>query len=179
MKSFKALLATLAVAAASTVAHADQNVNLMETFESGATFNGVLTFSDSFDQLKGVTGVLDGGSYGTQSINWAWWLGTGQNSVARDYDGIANTYEDWLMNGVAPNYSIYIGVSWFAPVNNNTFTLSLSPFTSVYHAGVNGTDAAVSYSSSFVSSVPEPESYALMLAGLGLMGAVARRRKQA
>jgi hypothetical protein len=28
-----------------------------------------------------------------------------------------------------------------------------------------------------VSSVPEPETYAMMLAGLGLMGTIARRRK--
>lgn len=30
----------------------------------------------------------------------------------------------------------------------------------------------------FVASVPEPETYAMLLAGLGLMGGIARRRKQ-
>ena len=35
---------------------------------------------------------------------------------------------------------------------------------------------AISFSVA-VTAVPEPETYALMLAGLGLIGAVARRRK--
>ncbi|MBK7006138.1 MAG: FxDxF family PEP-CTERM protein [Burkholderiales bacterium] len=30
-----------------------------------------------------------------------------------------------------------------------------------------------------VTSVPEPETYAMLLAGLGVMGAIARRRKAA
>jgi len=43
--------------------------------------------------------------------------------------------------------------------------------------GGNPTGIRVEFDRSVVTAVPEPESYALMLAGLGLMGAVARRRK--
>lgn len=35
------------------------------------------------------------------------------------------------------------------------------------------------YASLTVSAVPEPEFYAMLLAGLGIIGAVARRRKTA
>ena len=42
----------------------------------------------------------------------------------------------------------------------------------------NGTgDSEVSLSSTFTNAVPEPETYALMLGGLGVIGFLARRRK--
>lgn len=56
---------------------------------------------------------------------------------------------------------------------------------SIYTPYVDGTDAVKVYLDgsnalhiSAVTAVPEPESYAMLLAGLGLMGAIARRRNK-
>lgn len=43
--------------------------------------------------------------------------------------------------------------------------------------GGNPTGLRVEFTASSVAAVPEPETYAMLLAGLGLMGTVARRRK--
>lgn len=51
--------------------------------------------------------------------------------------------------------------------------------TNLAQNGGNPTGLRAEFLASSVTAVPEPETYAMLLAGLGLMGVVARRRKQA
>jgi hypothetical protein len=52
----------------------------------------------------------------------------------------------------------------------------------VYHIVVSGfvtgTDTQGAYGLALVSAVPEPQTYAMMLLGIGMMGYVARRRQR-
>lgn len=64
--------------------------------------------------------------------------------------------------------------------DDSTVSFSL-PTAGQYHLDISGTALANSaYSVALVATpVPEPETYALMLAGIGAVGFVARRRKAA
>ena len=59
----------------------------------------------------------------------------------------------------------------FANLNSGTYTLKVSGSV----AGVGFGGALAQYT---VTPVPEPETYAMLLAGLGVMGAIARRRSK-
>jgi len=78
---------------------------------------------------------------------------TGGDSNART---LANLWLNWLDGSTALNYAIDQDLQvWQQTTPHTTQNLAM-----------------------FVPTVPEPETYAMLMAGLGLMGFVARRRKQ-
>jgi hypothetical protein len=97
-------------------------------------------------------------------------------------NGDANTIsEKWEALGLVPigdgsgQYFLFVG-------NDNDFQsrtgklLDANGILQDYDAGLQNDTMVLAYR---VAAVPEPEGYALMLAGLALVGVVARRRKQA
>jgi hypothetical protein len=92
---------------------------------------------------------------------------------------------EMLVNGIAtqsyfgPTY-INIGangVGWSDALLNGFTLTGLADATTIqfrthYSNATNGTDSMF-----LASAIPEPETYAMMMAGLGLMGWVTRRRK--
>ncbi len=127
------------------------------------------------------------------------------NAAAIQYPSGFNTYQiteqwDYLSGVLAPG--VYNGVMVGSPYSVGTFGSSGTdpaqvrlwhssnlPFLNTLpngnwkytHTWTNVSDSfdTVSGSVNFtVAAIPEPETYAMMLAGLGLMGFMARRRKQ-
>ncbi len=93
--------------------------------------------------------------------------GPGSNVSLRLVDGSVTTFSlaNWLLNSEEGNFS---GV------------VSVMPFTSVVLSEGTGCcqETFEMDNMKFATPVPEPETYAMLLAGLGLMGFVARRRRK-
>lgn len=101
---------------------------------------------------------------GTSYNGTCWYLGCG-------YTGWVGARHNMAASG---NYVLEFGVTnW-----DDTAWDSGMAFNSVRIGTGNPDDVEIDDNSRHVSPVPEPETYAMLLAGLGLFGFTARRRKQ-
>lgn len=98
-----------------------------------------------------------------------------------------NSYQDTTWSGLsgtgslnfntlaAGAYTLTLTGEWGGLVAGNGFSsFKVQPIVNLAAAGVGG---AVTVTQTAIPAVPEPESYAMLLAGLGIMAVVARRRK--
>src|SRR4051812_46464909 len=118
MKLFKKLfVVTLAaVALGSGTASANIIEHIHVDLQSGATFDGDITFADHYTAMLGVDGYLAGGTYGNDhmiSVFDAAYLGTADD--ATHATGINGVLTDFLLDGdPAVDYHNYLGISWYA-----------------------------------------------------------------
>jgi len=135
------------------------------TITFAVTVGGTWDFRAGVDFGAGGTLVLDAGTPGAiviaTSTNDMWWGGDWSNS-------------DGILQGSIANLSL------------GTHTLNLfgieyccSGYQTVQYRTGNGTFNSFGADDGLVSTVPEAQSVAMLLAGLGLVGTLVRRRRQA
>lgn len=181
--SLKQAVAVAMLAGASVGAHATTtdlgmiNENAPTSF-TGTVLGGNQSFSDIFTfslpQSNSSSGYdvinfpVDLGSVGTLSTVFS--TLTLSTSGA---DGKEGTADDKVLKSVVlpsdGNSQEHLSLSWDQPITGQAY-LTVGGVTSGSLGGL------YSGSISAVSAVPEAETYAMLLAGLGLMGAVVRRR---
>ena len=166
MKSLKlkALVLAAGLVAASLSTNASATVDHVITTSEGYTFDGHFT------------GSVD--DYIPLSLSFSDLIGTLSGSVANK-PGKSITFTQFDVVDTVTNLVVVAGTV-FSGSKISFGLFDGSTLSSTYALHIVGTSvgaAAYSGTLSVTSAVPEPETYGMMLAGLGLMGFAARRRK--
>jgi len=154
---------------------------------------GQVNFSQSL-QINSIKGYLDDLGSGGGNFNVVLYKDNGSNKIGNSlYSGTA-TYDTVGWNGLSGlNWSVNAGKYWvgFEVTDINAPSFVAAQYASIglahtaYTDGSNqnsyhyldGLNFGVQVDATTVAAVPEPEAYAMLLAGIGLMGFMVRRRK--
>jgi len=191
---------SLAIALALTVGGAAQAavVSLddvsFESYASGAQIGsaGAWSSEGTMSSAQGPAGAYDGQRFaflgqgdrlvqsfsvdtaGTYTVSF-WASGEGRSRLF-DSDDVAASMFDTPVAVSNANPVVY-GAGWHQ-VQYSFDTGALNGSNS-YHLYFSGFGSGLSVDAVSVSAVPEPESFAMMLAGLGALGLMSRRRRAA
>jgi hypothetical protein len=154
------------------VGRADVPLTVNETFASGATFAGQVTFLNDYSNVTAVDGVLSGGPYGTDPITWVWdptinWANF-SSFFGPQYGG------NFLMDGTTcgnecGSYTYWVTFTWDFSAAPNLVLASPGGVLAEY-GGNNVTYTDPLVSGTIGSAVPEPSAISMLvivLAGLG------------
>jgi hypothetical protein len=166
MRYLKVIVSLVAALTLAQAANASIVKDVTLNFQSGAAFNGQVTFADNYSSYNAVNGVLSGGSYGTSNVTWIW-------SATNFSNAGANTFSNWLMNNSSSSWNYFITFGYH--YNASGITSIFSGGTGYGHVtNVNYSDPLVSGSVSGPTNVPEPTP--LVLFGLGVLALGAARK---
>ena len=149
---------------------------LNETFQSGATFNGQVTFTPDDSQVTAVNGFLTGASYNggsPEAIDWIWDPTTNFAATGGYTPGFGGNF---LMSGTQPGFQDFITFTWNYSAAPELIVSTPGPILSAY--GGNNIDYADPLEEGTLSAAaPEPSLYApLLMGGIGMVYAVRRRK---
>ncbi len=141
--------------------------NFGSLFNNTNAFVGKVLFNTDGTDPVGSSVQLASGTWGVTSINYS------RNSAqpsSIDFD-----FSETLGGGASNRLTSGESVSWYTNFVNPTGFVTPEFALHVQSIGSNGDSG---WYVPTVSAIPEPETYAMLLAGLGLLGFVARRRQR-
>jgi hypothetical protein len=171
----------------SGIAGAISSLNIYSfNYNPGASSSAQVNFVlEGFKTVDGNNSYEDQFSFtvnGTQVFLGTFNLGGGGNSVYSTPVGASIVVAgpgDGVIGGAGGTVTFSFSSLALNSNTNNTFNFVYNPVGSSNAGGQGTGDESWKVSGSITNAVPEPETYTMLLAGLGIMGAVARSRKVA